>query len=426
MSRRGIVIGLGVAAFWIAFFHRVAPGTIANELQTAFAVSGATLGALAATYFYVYALMQLPTGVLVDTLGPRKVLTAGGVIAGIGSMMFGMADGVVAAAIGRTLAGLGVSVAFVSALKLNAAWFSERHFATTASITNVVGLTGALAATVPLAWLVLQVSWRTVFVVIGAASFVIALLTWWVMRDRPVSSAHKARDQDQGSDSALAADHGMRWHRGLADVVRNRATWTGFWMSFGLSGSYMSFIGLWGVPMLVHGYGLPLVEASHHAAAILIALAVSSVFISTLSDRIRRRRPVAIAVAALYCAVWVPWVIGVPREWTWVMFVLTGLCAPGFVLSWVYAKEMNRPRYAGMGTSVANTGGFLAAGILQPLVGWVLDRASNGGAYTITSFRFALAVLMLFAVIGFIATLFMRETHCRNIWEEKTAKEYRA
>ena len=100
---RWIVVGLGVAAFWIAFFHRVAPGTIATELQTAFAVSGAALGALAATYFYVYAVMQVPTGVLVDTLGPRKVLTAGGVIAGIGSVMFGLADNVAAAAAGRTL-----------------------------------------------------------------------------------------------------------------------------------------------------------------------------------------------------------------------------------------------------------------------------------------------------------------------------------
>ncbi|HTE13452.1 MAG TPA: MFS transporter, partial [Burkholderiales bacterium] len=223
---RWIVVGLGVAAFWIAFFHRVAPGTIATELQTAFAVSGAALGALAATYFYVYAVMQVPTGVLVDTLGPRKVLTAGGVIAGIGSVMFGLADNVAAAAAGRTLAGLGVSVAFVAALKLNAAWFEERHFATTASLTNVVGLTGALTATVPLAWAVTSVSWRHVFVAIGIASFVTAILTWWLMRDRPVTPLH-------GATVITAADAGTRWYHGLGEVMRNCGTWTGFWISFG-------------------------------------------------------------------------------------------------------------------------------------------------------------------------------------------------
>ena len=79
--------------------------------------------------------------------------------------------------------------------------------------------------------------------------------------------------------------------------------------------------------------------------------------------------------------------------------------------------------YAGVATSVANIGGFLAAGILQPLVGgcWIARRA--GAAYTLSSFRAAIAVLMLFALSGFAATLFMRETHCRNIWKEEPAKK---
>ena len=415
---RWIVVGLGAAAFWIAFFHRVAPGAIAGELQSAFAVSGAALGALAATYFYVYALMQVPTGVLVDTLGPRKVLTAGGVIAGVGSVMFGLADNVVAAAVGRTLAGLGVSVTFVSALKLNAAWFDERHFATAASFTNMVGLSGALTATVPLAWLLTQTSWRNAFVAIGVASFVIALLTWWLMHDQPAT-----RTRGAGDVHASVTGSGTRWYHGLNDVMRNRATWTGFWMGFGLSGSYMSFVGLWGVPMLIHGYGLAPVDAGRHAAAILIALAISSTAISMVSDHLRRRRPLAITVSASYCVMWALWLYGVPGAWTGAMFVLTGLCASGFVLAWSYAKEVNRPRYAGMAISLANTGGFLAAGILQPLVGWVLDRASDGGVYTLSSFRAALVVLLLFALSGFVATLFMRETHCRNIWKDKIAKD---
>ena len=406
---RWIVVGLAASAFWIAFFHRVAPGAIAGDLQTEFAVSGAALGALAATYFYVYAVMQVPTGILVDTLGPRKVLTAGGIVAGAGSLMFGLADSAGAAALGRTLAGLGVLVAFISALKLNANWFSDRQFATSSSFTNVIGLSGALAATVPLAWLVTQVSWRSVFVAVGAASAIIAVATWRLMRDAPADT----------SRHIAAAESGMRWYHGLGEIARNRATWAGFWVGFGLSGSYMSFVGLWGVPMLIHGYGATPVEATRHVALIVIALAFSSVGISVLSDRMRCRRPVMITVAALYCACWGLWYIGVPREWTYVMFLLTGLCAPGFVLAWAYSKEVNRPRYAGMATSLANSGGFFAAGILQPLVGWVLDRAADGGAYTFETFRAGIAVLAVFSLTGFAGTLFLRETHCRNIWDEK-------
>src|SRR5512147_1336107 len=172
---RWLVFALASAAFFLSFFHRVAPGALAGELTSTFAVGGAALGALAATYFYIYAVMQLPTGVLVDTLGPRLVLTVGGVIAGVGSIIFGTAESVGAAAAGRTLAGLGVSVAFVCLLKLNASWFEERRFATMSGFGNVIGIVGALIATAPLAWFITIVSWRSVFVAVGLASLGVAV-----------------------------------------------------------------------------------------------------------------------------------------------------------------------------------------------------------------------------------------------------------
>ncbi|MCW5606115.1 MAG: MFS transporter, partial [Burkholderiales bacterium] len=234
---RWTVFALASAAFWLSFFHRVAPAAVAGDLSRAFEVGGAALGALAATYFYVYAVMQLPTGVLVDTLGPRRVLAAGGVAAGVGSILFGWADSVAVAALGRTLAGLGVSVAFICMLKLHANWFEDRRFATASGFSNVIGVTGALCATAPLAWLVTVVSWRSVFVAIGVASLLLAACTWALARDHPPRAAIRP------GDSVLAG----QWHHGLAEVLRNRATWPCFWANFGMAGSYMSFIGLWAV-----------------------------------------------------------------------------------------------------------------------------------------------------------------------------------
>ncbi|MBM4182326.1 MAG: MFS transporter, partial [Betaproteobacteria bacterium] len=120
-----IVVGL---AFVLSFFHRFAPAAIAGDLKAAFAIQSAALGSLAATYFYVYTVMQIPTGILADTLGPRRIVAAGGVIAGLGSLLFGLAPSFEWAAAGRLLVGLGVSVTFIALLKLNAAWFSERRF----------------------------------------------------------------------------------------------------------------------------------------------------------------------------------------------------------------------------------------------------------------------------------------------------------
>lgn len=416
---RWVVFALGGAAFWLAFFHRVAPVSVAGELTRAFNVNSAALGALAATYFYVYTLMQIPTGVLVDTLGPRRVLTAGGLVAGVGSMLFGMADTYGAAAVGRTLAGLGVSVAFVALLKISSQWFAERQFATAASAVNFIGLCGALSATIPLAWLITFVSWRSVFVAIGVASMGVAVLTWLLSVD------HQAARPARASGSS-------HWRTDLAAVLKNRATWPAFWVSFGLSGSYMSFIGLWLAPFLTQAYGKSTVVASQHASALIIGLALSAVAVARLSDGLGRRKPVLIGVALAYVAVWTAWLIGVPDEWTLALCFMMGVAAPGFTLAWSCSKEVNPPQHAGMAISVANTGGFLAAGILQPLAGALLDWSKGAGgagsvaAGSMADFRLALSALAAFAVIGLIGALFIRETRCRNIWQQITAKEARA
>ncbi|MGE5524672.1 MAG: MFS transporter [Rhodospirillaceae bacterium] len=406
---RPVVFTLGAAAFFLSFFHRVAPAALSGELTAAFEVGGAALGALAATYFYIYMCMQMPTGILVDTWGPRIVLTCGGVVAGAGSALFGLAPNVETAAAGRTLVGLGVSVAFVAFLKLNANWFHERRFATATAFGNAIGIGGALLATAPLAWLITYVSWRSVFVVAGGISVALAAATWLWGRDHP------QRDPAHGESPASDTE---RWWHGLVEVLRNRATWPGFWVTFGLSGSFMSFIGLWSVPFLVQTYGMTAIEASRHASVIILCSACSLTAIGTFSDYLRRRRAPIIASALLYLACWAAWIAGVPERWTYAMAAATGLTASGFSLAWSCAKEVNRPRYAGTAISVANTGGFMAAGILQPLVGWVLDMATAGAPHAATAaqFRGGLAVLALFATIGLAGALFIRETGCRNIW----------
>ena len=157
---------LGCAAFFLSFFHRVCTGAIAGDLQREFEMGAAALGTLGATYFYIYGLTQVPLGVLIDTIGPRKILWVGMTVAGIGSLAYGYSGSFGAALASRTLIGLGVSGVFVSTLKLHANWFSDQRFATAVGVSNVSGIFGALAATAPLAWLVTQVPWRTVFVAI--------------------------------------------------------------------------------------------------------------------------------------------------------------------------------------------------------------------------------------------------------------------
>ncbi len=407
-------------SYILSFFHRVAPATIAGDLQQAFHTTGAELGMLAATYFYVYTVMQIPTGVLVDTLGPRRIVAMGGLVGGLGAILFGLAPSFEVAAIGRTLVGLGVSVMFIALLKINAAWFYERHFATATGLTVLLGNIGAVLAAIPLAWLMALMSWRDVFVGIGLFSLLLALLSWRLIHDHPKSAGLPSMRQLEGKDDHQP--HLGHWLDGLRQVVRNPASWPGFWVNVGIAGSFFSFAGLWAVPFLMQGHGMSRELASWHTTVLLLAFAFGALFSGMVSDRLERRKPVLLTLALLYCLCWGALLAGgtMSLSASLLLFGLMGTGAAGFTLSWSCAKEVNSPALSGMATSLVNTGAFLSAGLLQPLAGWLLDRASawRGAAmpegYTLADYRIGLSAMLAFALLGLFSATRVRETFGRN------------
>lgn len=365
-----------LGSYVLSFFHRTAPASIAGELTRSFDIPRAVLGTLAATYFYVYTLLQVPVGVLADTYGPRRLLTAGSLVAGVGSLAFALAPVWEIAAAGRTLVGVGVSVAFIAVLKVNAVWFPSDRFATASGAAMFAGNLGAVAAGAPLAWLVTRASWRSVFVALAALSVAFGIASWLLVRDRP---------EDDGfppvNPSRPGAGPPQPWRRALRDVVANPATWPGFFVNVGVGGSFLAFAGLWAVPYLVEVHGMGQAEASRHASVLLLGVAVGALLIGTVSDRLGNRCGVMRLYTVLYALSWTPWLLGVrwPVAATLAWFAGMGLLVPGFTLTWVVAKEVNRPEHSGMATSVVNVGVFLGTGLLQPIIGWQLDLGRSGG-----------------------------------------------
>ena len=83
-----MVWGLGALLYLIGFYQRVAPGVMTSELMVDFSLSAIALGNLSAFYFYSYVAMQVPTGLLADHWGPRRLLTLGATVAAIGTLIF--------------------------------------------------------------------------------------------------------------------------------------------------------------------------------------------------------------------------------------------------------------------------------------------------------------------------------------------------
>src|SRR5512143_4325540 len=278
LATRRIVFGIALAGYVLSFFHRTAPAAIAGELVQSFAIDGAILGTLAATYFYVYTVLQIPVGVLADTLGPRRILAAGSLVAGLGSLAFAVAPSWEVAAAGRTLVGVGVSVAFIAILKVSAVWFPANRFATLNGITMLVGNLGAVIAGAPLAWIVTRTSWRAVFVALAVLSTALGVATWLRVRDRPEALGFPPVHLQPGPAASV------HWTHALATVLGNGRTWPGFFVNVGIGGSYLAFAGLWAVPFLVENYGMSRVGAAEHASLLLLGVAFGSMIVGIVSD----------------------------------------------------------------------------------------------------------------------------------------------
>ena len=418
---RWTIFAILILAYMTVFFHRMAPGVVAGELMATFQTSGAALGSLAAMYYYIYTAMQIPAGVLADTLGPRFGVALACLVAGLGSVLFGLAETFEVASIGRFLVGLGVSVVFVGLMRSNTYWFSERNAGAISGVTLLLGNIGAILATGPLALLVSAVSWREVFVGIGMLSFATALLTLLFVRSRPEEAGFPSVREQEGLPPHPERD--QHWLLDLRGVFATPAVWPVFFMMFGVTGSLFAFAGLWGVPLMRDCFGLERGAASLYTTAALSGFAVGCLLMGTFSDLLGRRKPVIVGGCTLAVLVWLalillPWGPG----WTGlVLFALLGLGTGGFVVGYVAAKEVVPPGVAGMAIALVNTGLFLGAAIMQPAFGWAMDLTWDGTLidgvrrYTQTDYHNGLLLCCGFALLALVASLFMRETRCRNL-----------
>ena len=416
-SAAWLVWGLAAALYLIAFYQRVAPAVMTRELSMDFGLSAAALGNLSAFYFYGYVGVQIPTGLLADRWGPRRVLAIGAALTAIGTLLFAVATNVAWANAGRLAIGAAAGVAFVCMLKLASHWMPARHFAFASGVALFTGVLGATLAGAPLRAAVDAFGWRAVMGASAAATFVVAAGIWLLVRDDPSERGYASY---YPAPAAGAAETRSMLAR-VIEALRYRNIALLFVLAGGLSGVILTFPGLWGVPFLVTQYGFSTREAAATASAMLIAWSGSSMAYGPISQRIGRRKPVYVAGLLVTLALWsiVAWVPQLPRTVLVALLIVLSVASGPVVLTFAFARESVPASLGGTVSGIANMGVMLGGMAMQPLVGLVLDRYWDGtlveGArvYGFEAYRAGFSLMLGWGAASAVLLAFTRETYCR-------------
>ncbi|WP_447003719.1 MFS transporter [Saccharothrix isguenensis] len=363
-----LIWSTAVAVYIAALFHRTSLGVASLEAGDRFSVGPAALGTFTVLQIGLYALMQIPTGLLVDRFGPRRVLTAAALLMGTGQVLFALAESYPVGLAARAVLGIGDAMTWVSVLRLAAAHFPPRRFTLVMTLSAALGGAGNMIATVPLTLLLDNVGWTVTFLIAGLVTALYAAVIAWRVREAP-----------DGVPQPVVEPVPLRAVGGkVKDAWREPSTRLGFWVHF-TSMSAPAMLGLlWGFPYLVEAQGLSSTSASAVLSTLVLVGIVSGPVLGTvIGARPVWRMPIVgsyLGVALLCWTVLLGWPGGVLP--TPVLYVLFGTLAVGNPVSGVafaLVRDYNPLHRVSTATGVANVGGFAAITFTALAVGVVLD-----------------------------------------------------
>lgn len=385
--------------FFYAFLLRVSPSVMVGELMAEFQVGGAVFGTLSSLYFYTYAPLQLPVGIMMDRYGPRLMITVAIALAALGSLLFAMSPSLELAYLARLLIGFGSGFSFVGALTVSTQLFPPARFAMLTGLVQGFGILGGIVGQAPLGIAVEHLTWRGAMGLIAACGAVLAVAAWISIRDRPGSSF---------GTSPMA---------GLKLVAANRETWLCAVFGLAKTAPMLTFGGLWAVPFVMAAHGVERATAASLASLLFLGWGLGAPFNGWVSDRLgRRKAPMLvsslIATAAMSAIVGMH---GLSLTTTGILFFVNGFASCSMILAFAAVREHNPPGTTGAAYGLVNTFVVGSGAIFQPLVGWLLDLGWDGtlaaGArvYAEDTYRAALWTLPAISAVGILAALLMRE-----------------
>lgn len=422
-SRRSwLVFGFANFAYIVAVLQRSSLGVAGVAATDRFHVSAALLSSLAVIQLVVYAGMQVPVGVVLDRIGPKRLIATGALLMFIGQLTLAFAPVIGIAIAGRILLGAGDAMTFISVLRLLPNWFSGKRLPIVSQLVGTVGQIGQILSALPLTLLLGAVSWTPTFLILSAASALALGGVLLFVSNGVTPVTYSIPTQSNGPVSPL---------RKLRDALARPGTRLGFWSHFVTQSSGTMISLLWGFPFLsvALGYG------PSNAALLLTLMVVTAMAVGPLLGLLTARFPLrrSSIVLGIVVAMGIAWGIvlawpGRPPLWTVILLlVVIAIGGPGSLIGFDFARTFNPLRSLGSANGIVNVGGFLASFVMMFAIGIVLDaidRATGGNGsplslYSLFGFRLAFLVQYVVVGVGVVFLLIARRQTRRRMHQEE-------
>jgi MFS family permease len=396
---RGL-LSYSLAALFLLYEMGVqsSPNVIALPLLHEFHFGAALLGIVMGVYFYSYALMQVPVGLLFDRYSSRWVLSLAVLICVTGNILFYFAQGPGLLALGRFVMGFGSAFAFVGVLVSARQHFPTRYFALLVGVAQLVAAFGAMAGEMPLAYLVRFHGWRgtTFFLIIFGA--ILMLLIGFCLRTKRGGAA---KSSELSSKEALKR------------VFGNKRTYLIALYAFTAWTPITIFAELWGVPFLQVRFHLSAIYSAAINSLVWWSLAIVSPVLGAVSDYLAKRVSLMRMCSLVGILASLLLLLLSPSSgWlTLVGLILAmlgiGIAASGQILTFALINDHVEKGVMATAISVNNMAVVIGGAIFQPLVGLLLRLGQQSpNHYSGHDYVVALIVIPLCYVVGWLVAKF--------------------
>jgi MFS family permease len=384
-------------------FLRSAASALTPVLIQELGISRGSMGLLITAYYLIYGIMQFPSGVLADVLGPRRSIIGFTAITCIGSILFWMSYRYELLFAAQFTMGIGTSVFYINAITLIGRWFPPERKATAIGILSASMGVGAFASFMglPLA-ATLWGNWRSLYLAMLGILVINWVMNFFILKDSPniikSNFTQKKRRNILRSFKEAFSDH--RFHPPLL----------GYMMMCFIFALYS-----WINQFLIEEKGLTYIEAGTVSSIGTVAGFIGCLLIGVISDRLRKRKlPLLLFYGInllLLCGI-----ILVPAKLPVAVYAAIwfgmGICGSIWILFFSMVSEVLPPEIVGIGLGLLNGLGNIFSSLITPIYGSLVDI--TGSYYTPNIISLGLGVVTLVILI-----IYMKETYGATIKEQE-------